>query len=275
MAWQSTGDPAAFAAATTPLLRRDPERNTVALGVLANALDGVSWSTGMRYAWLERQGTVSGAVMFTPSFPLLLVAVPEDSLGDLIVLLGNENWGFTRVSAEVGLADRFASAWRPGAPPAVWQRQRLYRLSSLRGVPVPPGNARLGARADTETVARWLVEFQREAHESPNDHAAEIALSRVEAGLFWLWVVDGEPVSMAGRTAPAAGIARIGPVYTPPQFRRSGYGTAVTAACTQSALDDGAAGVVLFTDLANPTSNAIYQSIGYVPVSDRVILEFG
>lgn len=71
-----------------------------------------------------------------------------------------------------------------------------------------------------------------------------------------------------------AGVTRVGPVYTPPEGRRNGYGTAVTAACTAGALQAGAEHVVLFTDLANPISNSIYQQIGYRPVSDRVILSF-
>jgi predicted GNAT family acetyltransferase len=79
---------------------------------------------------------------------------------------------------------------------------------------------------------------------------------------------------MAGRTRPAAGVVRIGPVYTPPEQRRRGYGGAVTVAVTQAALGDGAASVVLFTNLANPTSNALYVRLGYRPVSDRLQLNF-
>ena len=77
-----------------------------------------------------------------------------------------------------------------------------------------------------------------------------------------------EPVSLAAFSAPARGVSRIGPVYTPPQFRRHGYGTAVTAYASRAALHAGAEHVVLYTDLANPTSNKIYQAIGYVPDHD-------
>ncbi|NEA23957.1 GNAT family N-acetyltransferase, partial [Actinomadura bangladeshensis] len=62
--------------------------------------------------------------------------------------------------------------------------------------------------------------------------------------------------------------------YTPAEHRRRGYGAAVTAAATTGALDAGADDVVLFTDLANPTSNGVYRRIGYRPVQDRVILVF-
>jgi predicted GNAT family acetyltransferase len=68
--------------------------------------------------------------------------------------------------------------------------------------------------------------------------------------------------------------ARVGPVYTPPESRRRGYAGAITAAISRRALDDGAPQVSLFTDLANPISNGVYQRLGYVPVEDRQILEF-
>jgi predicted GNAT family acetyltransferase len=82
-------------------------------------------------------------------------------------------------------------------------------------------------------------------------------------------------VSLAGRNRAAAGQARIGPVYTPPDLRGRGFGAAATAAVTQAALDDGAEGAVLFTDLANPTSNTLYQRLGYRPISDWAVLRFG
>ena len=36
----------------------------------------------------------------------------------------------------------------------------------------------------------------------------------------------------------------------------------------------GAQHVVLFTDLANPVSNAIYQRIGFQPVRDSTLIDF-
>ena len=90
----------------------------------------------------------------------------------------------------------------------------------------------------------------------------------------WLWCdAAGTPVSLACRRRPSGGSARIGPVYTPPEQRGRGYGSAVTAAATRSILDEGAI-PVLFTDLANPTSNKIYQQLGYRPVEDRVVVTF-
>jgi predicted GNAT family acetyltransferase len=89
-----------------------------------------------------------------------------------------------------------------------------------------------------------------------------------------LWTVDGRPVSQATARGPIVGMARIGPVYTPPELRGHGYAAAATAAAAQWAIDAGATRVLLFTDLANPTSNRLYPRIGFVPVDDAVDMDF-
>jgi predicted GNAT family acetyltransferase len=85
---------------------------------------------------------------------------------------------------------------------------------------------------------------------------------------------SGNAVSVAGRGRPTSGVVRVGPVYTPPEHRRCGYGAAVTAEASRRALADGSSQVVLFTDLSNPTSNAIYRRIGFEPMADRLVLRF-
>ena len=82
------------------------------------------------------------------------------------------------------------------------------------------------------------------------------------------WEDGGAAVSMAGFGGRTPNGVRIGPVYTPPELRGRGYASALTAALTQRLLDGGLRFCFLFTDLANPTSNSIYQRIGYEPVSD-------
>ncbi|NDZ98825.1 GNAT family N-acetyltransferase, partial [Streptomyces sp. SID10116] len=77
-----------------------------------------------------------------------------------------------------------------------------------------------------------------------------------------------------GATPRIAGQVRVAPVYTPADLRGRGYGGAATAAVTRAALDAGAAQVLLFTDLANPTSNRLYQRLGYRPVADFAQWDF-
>ncbi len=80
--------------------------------------------------------------------------------------------------------------------------------------------------------------------------------------------------SVDARLGAEPGIARVGPVYTPPEHRRRGYATMLVAAWTRRLLDGGIRTCALFTDLANPTSNSIYQAVGYRPAGDARIIDF-
>ena len=95
----------------------------------------------------------------------------------------------------------------------------------------------------------------------------EAAPERLRSGSLFVWDNDG-PVSMAGWTGKTLNGVRVTFVYTPPEFRRHGYASACVAALTQRLLDEGNRYCCLYTDLANPTSNRIYQQIGYRAVCD-------
>jgi predicted GNAT family acetyltransferase len=150
---------------------------------------------------------------------------------------------------------------------------RLYRLDTLSAPTGIDGEARRASTADRHLLYEWYKAFGEEAGVpigNPRRDADRVASS----GGCWLWLDGtGAVVSLATRRPVVAGSARVGPVYTPTQCRQRGYGSAVTAAASQDILDDG--GVpVLFADLANPTSNDIYQRLGYYPVEDRLQIEF-
>jgi predicted GNAT family acetyltransferase len=71
-----------------------------------------------------------------------------------------------------------------------------------------------------------------------------------------------------------AGMVRVDPVYTPAHLRGRGYAGAVTVEVSRAALTAGATDVVLYANPANPTSNALYQRLGYVPIADFVVYGF-
>ena len=91
----------------------------------------------------------------------------------------------------------------------------------------------------------------------------------------YLWVDEGRPVSLAGAGGLTPNGIRVGPVYTPPELRGRGYASNLVAGVSQAQLDAGRRFVFLFTDLANPTANHIYQEIGYEPVTDIDEYAFG
>jgi predicted GNAT family acetyltransferase len=125
-------------------------------------------------------------------------------------------------------------------------------------------------RGDRELASRFMDAFTAEAlPEPPPGSSEEFVDSREEDphGGLVLWE-DGDPVSLAGFGGLTPNGIRIGPVYTPPELRGRGYASALTAELTQRLLDGGRRFCFLFTDLANPTSNSVYQRIGYRAVSD-------
>ena len=85
---------------------------------------------------------------------------------------------------------------------------------------------------------------------------------------MFLWEDGGQPVAMAMSSRPLQHSITVSAVYTPPEHRQQGYATALVARLSQHLLDMGYEFINLFTDLENPTSNSIYQKIGYNPVID-------
>jgi RimJ/RimL family protein N-acetyltransferase len=149
--------------------------------------------------------------------------------------------------------------------------QRIFELAHVAPPHGVAGRLREAAPHDRPRLVAWLSAFEAEAigGRPPEDADERMAAVSSRPGRSaFLWEVDGEPVSMCtvgGRTA--RGI-RIGGVYTPPAVRGRGYASACVAAASQRQLDEGRSRCFLLTDLANPTSNHIYQAIGYRPVRD-------
>ena len=140
-----------------------------------------------------------------------------------------------------------------------------------------PGAMRRATPADRELLVAWYQDFFVDAHgrERPRDQderEIDARLATPSSGLY-LWI-DTEPVSLAGYSGPTSNGIRVGPVYTPQEHRRRGYASALTAALSQLLLDGGRRYCFLFTDLANLTSNHIYQAIGYRPVCEVDDLRF-
>jgi GNAT superfamily N-acetyltransferase len=177
---------------------------------------------------------------------------------------------------------RFAAAWNAatGQPTRIDMPQRIFRLERVIAPDrAPSGTWRFVEERDRDLIARWLLAFHDEATpESPPIPdpmgVADRWVARV-GRIGYVWEDGGEVVSLVGVGGETPNGARVGPVYTPPERRRHGYASALTAAASQDQLDRGRRFVFLFTDLANPTSNKIYQAIGYEAVCDVDQYRFG
>jgi len=264
-------DAALFSGVAMDYMSSDPFSTNVIGVQLAGVLDG-SRPQGIDDVWavvLDHDDVV-GAAMHTPPFPLFVSRMPAAAAGQLADALLDAVHSVPGVNGESAAGTAFADIWtaRTGAHSLVQTSMRMYRLGELQP-PTVSGTAVAASPEDGHLVTMWLGEFHAEA--TPHEPAADltpIAERRIAASELSLWRDRGQVVSLAGRSAPANGVARVGPVYTPPRERRCGYGAAVTAAASRAALDAGAQHVVLYTDLANPTSNAVYQRIGYLADHD-------
>jgi GNAT superfamily N-acetyltransferase len=279
--WTTTADPEAFAAAAGAFLHADPAGNSVVLTVVetmrerggfpAAEADGV-------LGWWQAEGEpVTGAFMHTAPYPVYVAAMPAEAVPALVDLLARDDAVVPGVNGDRAATDAFAAAWseRTGARAQVHRRMRLHRLAALVDPePAPPGRAVVGGPEHRDVLVAWYEAFAAEIEEPQRDVRPQVD-DRIAYGGAFLWLRDdGAPVSLAGRTRLVAGQARIAPVYTPPEHRGHGYAAGATAAATRGALEAGAREVLLFTDLANPTSNALYRRLGFEPLEDRVLLAF-
>ncbi|MDX6310204.1 MAG: hypothetical protein QOI06_3250 [Nocardioidaceae bacterium] len=281
MTWILSEDVEEFARHTMPHLVARPVQNTLVISVLQSVRADRRYSSEpVLCGWYDEgdEGGLVGAVLMTPPFELILAMVPEPTVPSLVSALRARGVTLPGVNGDADVVEAFAARWtaETSLTSRIHMHMRLFRLDRLRSPqPAPEGRGRLAASADGEVLVEWLRAFQAEAMPGGIDAPALVA-DRTEQDLLWLWEDGaGRPVSMAGRQRTVAGVSRIGPVYTPPAHRRQGYGSAVTAAATADALQRGADEVALFTDQSNPTSNAIYQNIGFRPVVNRLVVRFG
>ena len=277
MAWHLTADVEKFAETAGEFLRSRPVEHTVLLTLVAalrrQGLHAYAPEDPIFGTWRTPTGAVDGVLLQTPPHPMMFSEIPPEAVPAAVdELLGRP---LTGVNLHAGTVDAFVAGWQAhtGAAATVRMRTRLYRLGDLTPCAMPPGEARTGAPQDRAVVIRWMYEFMEYLGERDRDVEWQ-ADERIDAGLVTLWTVDGTPVSMVMRSSPEAGMVRIRTVYTPAELRRNGYAGAATAVASRAALDAGARDVVLFTDLANPTSNALYQRLGYRPIQDRTVVTF-
>jgi ribosomal protein S18 acetylase RimI-like enzyme len=268
---EPTDDAAVVLAATGPYLRAEPVRHNL----VATLLERWATEPGAGRCWIARDtGAVAGLAFRWPVHrPVVLtpmtVAVAT-AMADAVVDAGEHCAG---VNGEVSGAATFAGRWTErtggGARPA--ESLRLYAVDTVAPA-AAPGGARLATTADAARLAGWLAAFAEEVGETLSTDPMGLVGQRIGAAELWVWEDDG-PAAFLGCTQPTNGAVRIGPVYTPPDRRGRGYASALTAHCSAAARTAGDH-CLLYADLANPTSNGIYRTLGYRAVAETLRYEF-
>ncbi len=261
-------DPLELAGRAGAWLEGEPVLHNVICTVLARATAEPERFSQAAWFAVEENGEPVGVAIITPPFLLGLTPMSPAALEALVEALTERRPDLPGVVGPSDTPATFARLWaaRTGAEVVPGMDQRLFRLDTVVAPAPAPGCLRPAAEDDRGLLEEWFAAFVTEAGAISGDIA--VAVDRwLRFGGLHLWQ-DGERVTMTGAVAAVAGVVRVGPVYTPPVFRGRGYASNCVAAVTQQALDRGADACMLYTDLANPTSNAIYQRLGYRPVAD-------
>ncbi|MBM3696499.1 MAG: GNAT family N-acetyltransferase [Actinobacteria bacterium] len=261
-----------------PLLAADEARHNLILGIAGILRDRPEVYPEFALWVVEAEGGPAAAALMTPPHNLVLAdaAVPA-ALPVLAAAVRASGRVVPGVLGNRPAVDLFNEAWAPlaGVTPALRMAQGVFALEEVRPVPPAPGAARPGGEADRDLILEWLEAFTAEAlpweefaAERTGRGVARVLNVMDSAAGIWLWEDEGRPVSLVAYGGPTPGGIRLGPVYTPPERRRRGYATALVAAVSAWLRQHGRRRCFLYTDLANPTSNAIYRRIGYEQVAE-------
>jgi len=262
-----------FQAASAALLEQRPAENSLMIGIVARLIeDGDAESADPEKRPLlcvvEEAGRVTAAALRTPPHPLVVTQAPPQALAFMAECLHADGVSLPGVNGPRSASEAFSATWTrlSGQRAHVQTSLGVYQLDRVSAVPQVPGRLVQAAADDTELLVTWARGFQQDVHTEPAD-VRPMVQKRLANGEIFLWI-DVQPVSMAASTRPAPVGIGVNLVYTPPPLRRRGYATAAVAALSQRLLDAGHRRCFLFTDLANPTSNSIYQKIGYQRACD-------
>jgi hypothetical protein len=282
-----TDDPATFLTATREHLAADPVVTTVIASVTARYAAGRG--SDAPYLWwvIVRgdAGRVAGVGMRTAPFvpyPAYLLPMPDEAAVALARRLHERGEVVGGVNGALPAAQLFAdeTARLTGAVAAAHEHVRLFELGELVMPAAPPGRLRPAGHDDADLCLAWFRAFGADAAEQAGregEHAMEefsrdMMLARIDDGIVWLWEDEtGTPVHLTAANLPANGVTRIGPVYTPKGHRGRGLASRAVAEVSRQYVEQGVR-CCLFTDQANPTSNRIYEALGYRPVVDMVNL---
>lgn len=259
-------DAVAFARLVTPFLLRHETANNLSFRILGRLEANAQPVTpdvylAAAFASDAADSAVVGVAIRTPPYNVCLAYPSRDAI-DALVADACAFGPVPGVFGEAGDAEAFSARWvanQNGRSRRV-MALRVHELTTVNTVP-SRGALRTATPADAPLLSAWMKGYHAEvAPESPPP--PEVLTDGT--GLY-VWEVDDEPATMVRGLPSTPRIAVINDVYTPLASRRRGHATAAVAALSARMLADGRSACVLFTDLANPTSNAIYRRIGYVP----------
>jgi GNAT superfamily N-acetyltransferase len=284
-------DPGEFLEVAGAHLAERPVLSTVMSGVASRIRDqraaGVPWPEGVPcwFAVFVDGGQVVATAMRTApfgEFPAYLLPMSDDAAVLLARTLLDRDEPVLGANGALPAVEVFCEemASATGKRATVGQHTRLFELGWLKEPAGVPGRLRLARLDEQDLVTSWYDAFMADAdeqagrapgaspHESPGP---EEMTRRIDTGQVFVWEVESVPVHVTAASEPAFGVSRIGPVYTPREHRGHGYASRAVYEVSQHLVENGTR-ACLFTDQANPTSNKIYEALGYERLVDMANL---
>ncbi len=253
--------------------------NGLLLGLAAGPQGADGAPGGARCSWISlcEDDAPVGVAVRTPPFNLVLSRMSSRALEALAADLHTKRVALPGISCPTETAERFAELWtkHTGARSRVVMRQGIYALTRVLPPRLRSGGLRPARADDASLLVDWMALFAADAGlpESETIAYQQRVPSLIDAGMLFVWD-DGRPVSMAFFQGKTPHGIRVSMVFTPREARGHGYASACVAAMSEHALASGHRFCMLYTDLANPTSNALYQRIGYERVCDSAMVAF-
>lgn len=265
-----------FLGETLGYLEQDEAVNNLMLGIALRLQEEPSLFSQVELITIHKGGALALAGLMTVPANLILYhvgTVDEQVLHCLAAGLIEQGTALPGVVGPKELVAKFAHIWSDYAGCSVkpGMKMRVYELRQVNLDVVGPGRLRPAEDRDFPFLTEAIAAFQKDAGlaEEPDlDQCRELAGRQLARGSVYLWELGGEVVSMAAKSRPTRNGCTVNYVYTPQELRGKGYATSCVASLSQLLLDSGYQFCSLFTDLANPTSNSIYQKIGYRPIAD-------
>lgn len=273
-------DAKAFSKQVLSAVGEQEDKFSLFLGVLASIQRGDYENPFM--ATIEEDGKVLALFQMTPPHPLNMIYIEEDRLDACMELFIRkslaENIKIPSVISLKEWATQFAEKWtvETGLKEELLMDQGLYRLDVVhQQLENSPGNWRLASSKDYALIQNWYHLFEQDTGlpVTPQDMVKQRVQKFVEAQEVFLWEDEGRVVSMMKKARPTRRGITVGLVYTPKDERRKGYARTLVAACSEELLKEYEF-CMLYTDMLNPTSNKIYQEIGYQKIADSVHIGF-
>jgi len=268
-----------FLSASLDALSKEEEKNNLMISIAMRVRDGRPYGKDAPlFLTIHEQGKMVAAAIQTPPYPIILHCEPGhlealEMIADHLIEMEHPLPG---ANGTVDVVYPFVEVWarRTGVATSPSMSLRIYALTEVTVPKDVAGQVRWAQIEDVPLLSQWFLAFHQEAvpDDPPGDPAASVQRF-IEMGKLAVWD-DGKAVSMAGSSRGTPHGATVSAVYTPPEYRARGYASACVATLSQALLDEGHHFCTLYTDLSNPTSNKIYQNVGYRPVVDCATIQF-